>query len=113
MTKYLAALLAAFPLLTTALAQTPVATDATAEFSTCVRPEWPKESLRKEQQGTVQLAFLIGADGNVQIPAWSAPAAIRYSTARRKTPCPNVNSNPPCMMAKPSKAGRRCSMSGG
>ncbi|MYN25620.1 energy transducer TonB [Duganella levis] len=66
MTKYLAALLAAFPLLTTALAQTPVATDATAEFSTCVRPEWPKESLRKEQQGTVQLAFLIGADGNVQ-----------------------------------------------
>jgi TonB family protein len=66
MTKYPAAFLAAFSLVTTALAQTPAANRAVAEFSTCVKPEWPKESLRKEQQGTVQLAFLIGADGNVQ-----------------------------------------------
>ncbi|MYM72875.1 TonB family protein [Duganella sp. FT134W] len=66
MTKYLAASLAAFSLVTTALAQTPAANRAVAEFSTCVKPEWPKESLRKEQQGTVQLAFLIGADGGVR-----------------------------------------------
>jgi TonB family protein len=66
MTKYPAAFLAAFLLATTALAQTPAANRAVAEFSTCVKPEWPKESLRKEQQGTVQLAFLIGADGSVQ-----------------------------------------------
>jgi TonB family protein len=66
MTKYLAAFFAAFPLVTTALAQTPPANHAAAELSTCVKPEWPKKSLRKGEQGAVQLAFLIGADGNVQ-----------------------------------------------
>jgi TonB family protein len=62
MTKSLAALIAAFSLATPALA----ANRAVAEFSTCAKPVWPKESLRKEEQGAVQLAFLIGVDGNVR-----------------------------------------------
>lgn len=31
----------------------------------CPKPEWPKEALRREQQGKVTLAFLIDADGKV------------------------------------------------
>src|SRR4051794_29852943 len=41
-------------------------TPARANFTTCAKPAWPKEALRKEQSGTVQLAFLIGADGAVK-----------------------------------------------
>ncbi|NYE59144.1 TonB family protein [Duganella sp. 1224] len=64
MTKSLAAVLAAFSLATPpALAL--AANRAVVEFSTCAKPEWPKESLRNSEQGTVQLAFLIGADGGV------------------------------------------------
>jgi bla regulator protein BlaR1 len=39
---------------------------AVANFATCVKPMYPKESLRYEHQGTVTLAFKIGADGKVQ-----------------------------------------------
>lgn len=43
----------------------PVKTAARADFSTCAKPEWPKQSLRDENTGTVTLGFLIGADGKV------------------------------------------------
>lgn len=36
---------------------------AVADFSTCKKPVWPGESLRKEETGTVTLKFLIGTDG--------------------------------------------------
>ncbi len=53
------------------LAQAPAATAPTtdkplAKFNTCAKPVWPRESLRREEQGTVTLAFLIGADGKVE-----------------------------------------------
>ena len=62
MTKYLAAILAAFSLAAPALA----ANRAVAEFNSCAKPVWPKESLRNGEQGMVQLAFLIGVDGSVR-----------------------------------------------
>ncbi len=37
----------------------------TAQFNTCAKPEWPKASLRNEEQGTVTLQFLIDVDGSV------------------------------------------------
>lgn len=37
-----------------------------AEYYVCAKPEWPKEALRNEYQGTVQLGFLIGTDGKVR-----------------------------------------------
>jgi TonB family protein len=49
----------------TALAAEPSRTAATVNFNSCAKPEWPKESLRKEQTGTVVLSFLIGTDGQV------------------------------------------------
>ena len=38
---------------------------AIANFSTCPKPTWPRESLRLKQTGTVSMAFLIGDDGVV------------------------------------------------
>lgn len=38
---------------------------ATVNFSSCVKPEWPKESLRKEESGTVHIKFLIDEEGKV------------------------------------------------
>jgi len=67
MKLYLTALaVAAAQLSAPALAQTSASTKPVAQFSTCVKPEWPKEALRHEEQGTVQLAFLIGTDGSVR-----------------------------------------------
>lgn len=38
---------------------------AMVNFSTCVKPEWPKESLRKEETGTVHMKFLVDEEGKV------------------------------------------------
>lgn len=40
-------------------------TPAVVDFRTCAKPEWPKEALRKEQQGKVTLAYLIDESGAV------------------------------------------------
>lgn len=42
-----------------------VKTPALVNFNTCVKPEWPKEALRKEEQGTVHMKFLIDEEGKV------------------------------------------------
>lgn len=36
---------------------------AVADFSSCAKPQYPEESLKKSHTGTVTLRFLIGADG--------------------------------------------------
>lgn len=38
---------------------------AVIKFETCAKPEWPKEALRNEQTGTVNLSFLIDEEGKV------------------------------------------------
>lgn len=50
------------------LAPEPVSTSAasTPLWHTCNWPRWPREALRKEQQGTVNLALLIDQDGVVR-----------------------------------------------
>jgi periplasmic protein TonB len=42
-----------------------VHTSAVADVSACAKPRYPESSLSDEEQGTVTLAFLIGADGTV------------------------------------------------
>jgi bla regulator protein BlaR1 len=37
-----------------------------ADFRTCAKPVWPKQSLRNENTGTVTLGFKISADGRVE-----------------------------------------------
>jgi bla regulator protein BlaR1 len=43
-----------------------IRTPAVADFSSCAKPEWPKQSLRNENTGTVTLSFLINKDGQVE-----------------------------------------------
>lgn len=43
----------------------PVRTAAVVDASNCQKPEYPRKSLRAEEQGTVVLQFLIGVDGKV------------------------------------------------
>lgn len=38
---------------------------AVVNFSTCAKPEYPRNAVRNEETGTVTLAFLIGVDGRV------------------------------------------------
>ena len=43
----------------------PVVTAAVISASNCEKPEYPSASKRLEEEGTVQLKFLVGADGKV------------------------------------------------
>lgn len=43
----------------------PVHIPAVVDSSKCEKPEYPRNSLRNEETGTVYLAFLIGVDGRV------------------------------------------------
>ena len=43
----------------------PATTAAVVDFSSCAKPEYPRNSQRNEEQGTVVLQFLIGVDGHV------------------------------------------------
>ncbi len=43
----------------------PVRVPAIVDAEACEKPEYPRKSLRNEEQGTVILAFLIGVDGRV------------------------------------------------
>lgn len=43
----------------------PVNIPAVVDFGTCDKPEYPRNSLRNEEEGTVTLQFLIGTDGRV------------------------------------------------
>ena len=49
-----------------AAAAEPVHTRAMADFKTCSKPVWPKESLRNENTGTVVLGFLVDENGKVR-----------------------------------------------
>lgn len=42
-----------------------VRTRAVADFKTCAKPVWPKQSLRDENTGAVTISFLIDAEGRV------------------------------------------------
>lgn len=43
----------------------PVRVKAVIEGSACAKPEYPKNSARNDEQGTVLLGFLVGTDGRV------------------------------------------------
>ncbi len=43
----------------------PVSIAPVVDFSTCDKPDYPRNSLRNEEHGLVRIAFLIGLDGHV------------------------------------------------
>ncbi|PRC93389.1 energy transducer TonB [Solimicrobium silvestre] len=48
-----------------AKASGPSVVAAVVDFSTCDKPDYPRNSVRNEEHGTVRIAFLIGLDGRV------------------------------------------------
>lgn len=56
----------------------PAATQALAlDFDSCARPQWPAESLRNGEQGTVRIELLIGTDGQVKDSRIAKSAGFR------------------------------------
>jgi len=49
----------------TVAAKGPSVVHAVVDFSTCAKPDYPRNALRNEEQGTVRIQFLIGLDGRV------------------------------------------------
>ena len=47
------------------VAHVPVSTPAVISAASCEKPEYPSASKRLEEEGTVQLKFLVGVDGKV------------------------------------------------
>lgn len=47
-------------------ARAPVRTAAVVQFNSCKTPHYPKAAMRNEETGTVDMAFLVGADGKVR-----------------------------------------------
>lgn len=47
-------------------AKGPSRVNAVVDFTTCTKPEYPRNSQRNEEQGTVALQFLIGVEGSVK-----------------------------------------------
>lgn len=43
----------------------PLRKSASVDFKSCAKPEWPRASLTRSEQGTVTLGFLIGDSGEV------------------------------------------------
>lgn len=67
---------------------------------TCARPEYPKEALEQNHQGTVTLRFLLGADGIVKqslihtssgYPALDEAALVAISKCRFNPPLVDGN----------------------
>lgn len=55
----------------------PTVVKAIVDMTTCDKPDYPRNSLRNEEQGTTRIAFLIGLDGQV------AQAKIERSSGYR------------------------------
>lgn len=49
----------------TEVAKGPSVVPAVVDFTTCNKPDYPRNSLRNEEQGTVRIQFLVGLDGHV------------------------------------------------
>jgi protein TonB len=55
----------------------PVVTAAVISASSCEKPEYPSASKRLEEEGTVQLKFLVGVDGKVMESAVEKSSGFR------------------------------------
>jgi protein TonB len=60
-----------------ALPSTPVRTAAVISAASCEKPDYPSASRRLEEEGTVTLKFLVGADGKVKESAVDKSSGFR------------------------------------
>lgn len=66
-TRTILAALTAFAALATSQAALAAAdSKAVVDFNSCAKPQYPADSIKAKQEGTVTLKFKVGADGAVQ-----------------------------------------------
>ena len=77
---------------------------AVVDFSTCDKPDYPRNSLRNEEQGTVRLQFLIGLDGRVADSKIEKSSGFRALDAAAKNALSLCKFKPGSVDGKPQQS---------
>jgi protein TonB len=82
----------------------PSVTKAQVDFTTCDKPDYPRNSLRNEEQGTTRLAFLIGLDGRVADSKVEKSSGFRALDAAAKNALSLCKFKPGTVDGKPQQS---------
>jgi protein TonB len=82
----------------------PVQTAAVISASSCEKPEYPSASKRLEEEGTVQLKFLVGADGKVLESAVEKSSGFRRLDEAARTGLSKCQFKPATVDGKPQQS---------
>ena len=85
-------------------AQGPSVVRAVVDFSTCDKPDYPRNSLRNEEQGTVRIQFLIGLDGRVADSKVEKSSGFRALDAAAKNALSLCKFKPGSVDGKPQQS---------
>ena len=85
-------------------AQGPSVVKAVVDFSTCDKPDYPRNSLRNEEQGTVRIQFLIGLDGRVADSRVEKSSGFRALDAAAKNALSLCKFKPGLVDGKPQQS---------
>ena len=82
----------------------PSVVKAVVDFSTCDKPDYPRNSLRNEEQGTVRIQFLIGLDGRVADSKIEKSSGFRALDAAAKNALSLCKFKPGSVDGKPQQS---------
>jgi protein TonB len=82
----------------------PVQTAAVISASSCEKPEYPSASKRLEEEGTVQLKFLVGADGKVLESAVEKSSGFRRLDEAARAGLSKCQFKPAAVDGKPQQS---------
>jgi protein TonB len=82
----------------------PSVVKAQVDFTTCDKPDYPRNSLRNEEQGTTRLAFLIGLDGRVADSKVEKSSGFRALDAAAKNALSLCKFKPGSVDGKPQQS---------
>lgn len=85
-------------------AKGPSIVNAVVDFSTCAKPDYPRNSLRNEEQGTVRIQFLIGLDGRVADSKIDKSSGFRMLDAAAKKALSLCKFKPGTIDGKPQQS---------
>ncbi len=74
---------------------------AVVNFKSCAKPHYPAESLKKENQGTVTLSFLVGVDGKVKDSAIAKSSGFEALDVEARTAIAKCSFKPATVAGKP------------
>ena len=77
---------------------------AVANFKHCAKPQYPAESLKNKNQGTVTLAFLVGVDGKAKDSAVEKSSGFAPLDEAARTTIAKCSFKPATVGGKPVEA---------